>query len=114
MNAVSQLQERARRPRDGRANDATAVEKVYAEAYASTSAPARGQRAGLRRPDHETVHLLQAFPDVREKYRRRFRQVLVDEYQDTNHAQYMLIRELCGSRTTRSGRGRAARADGGR
>ncbi len=44
-----------------------------------------------------TVHLLQAFPpEVREQYRRRFRHVLVDEYQDTNHAQYVLIRELCG------------------
>ena len=43
-----------------------------------------------------TVHLLQAFPAVREAYRRRFRHVLVDEYQDTNHAQYVLIRELCG------------------
>ena len=43
-----------------------------------------------------TVHLLQAFPEVREQYRRRFRHVLVDEYQDTNHAQYALIRELCG------------------
>ena len=42
-----------------------------------------------------TAHLLQAFPDVRETYRRRFRHVLVDEYQDTNHAQYALIRELC-------------------
>ncbi|MGJ9411456.1 UvrD-helicase domain-containing protein [Aeromicrobium sp. CF4.19] len=42
-----------------------------------------------------TVHLFQAFPDVRETYRRRFRHVLVDEYQDTNHAQYALIRELC-------------------
>ncbi len=41
-----------------------------------------------------TVHLLQAFPDVAEHYRRRFRHVLVDEYQDTNHAQYMLVREL--------------------
>jgi DNA helicase-2/ATP-dependent DNA helicase PcrA len=40
------------------------------------------------------VHLLQAFPDVAEHYRRRFRHVLVDEYQDTNHAQYMLVREL--------------------
>ncbi|MDN5724545.1 MAG: UvrD-helicase domain-containing protein [Propionibacteriales bacterium] len=42
-----------------------------------------------------SVHLLQAFSDVREQYRRRFRHVLVDEYQDTNHAQYSLIRELC-------------------
>ncbi|NLT29323.1 MAG: UvrD-helicase domain-containing protein, partial [Propionibacterium sp.] len=44
-----------------------------------------------------TVHLLQAFADVREQYRRRFRHVLVDEYQDTNHAQYALIRELCAA-----------------
>jgi DNA helicase-2/ATP-dependent DNA helicase PcrA len=41
-----------------------------------------------------TVHLLQRFPDVAEHYRRRFRHVLVDEYQDTNHAQYVLVREL--------------------
>ncbi len=41
-----------------------------------------------------TVHLLQAFPQVAEHYRRRFRHVLVDEYQDTNHAQYALVREL--------------------
>ncbi|MEU9252789.1 DNA helicase PcrA [Streptomyces sp. NPDC048270] len=44
-----------------------------------------------------TVHLLQAFPDVAEHYRRRFRHVLVDEYQDTNHAQYTLVRELVGT-----------------
>src|SRR6185437_11344294 len=43
-----------------------------------------------------TVHLLQAFPEVAEKYRKRFRHVLVDEYQDTNHAQYVLVRELVG------------------
>src|SRR6476660_2639127 len=42
-----------------------------------------------------TVHLLQSFPEVRETYRRRFRHVLVDEYQDTNHAQYALIHQLC-------------------
>lgn len=44
-----------------------------------------------------TVHLLQAFPAVAEHYRRRFRHVLVDEYQDTNHAQYVLVRELVGT-----------------
>ncbi len=42
------------------------------------------------------VHLLQAFPAVAEKYRRRFKHVLVDEYQDTNHAQYQLVKELVG------------------
>ena len=43
-----------------------------------------------------TVNILQAFPDVAAHYRRRFRHVLVDEYQDTNHAQYVLVRELVG------------------
>ena len=47
-----------------------------------------------------TVHLLQAFPAVAEHYRRRFRHVLVDEYQDTNHAQYVLVRELVGVSAT--------------
>jgi DNA helicase-2/ATP-dependent DNA helicase PcrA len=46
-----------------------------------------------------TVELLQTFPDVAEYYRRRFRHVLVDEYQDTNHAQYTLVRELVGTGT---------------
>jgi ATP-dependent DNA helicase UvrD/PcrA len=41
-----------------------------------------------------TVFLLQAFPDVARAWRERFRHVLVDEYQDTNHAQYVLVREL--------------------
>ncbi|HEX6195390.1 MAG TPA: DNA helicase PcrA [Jiangellaceae bacterium] len=49
-----------------------------------------------------TVHLLQAFPDVAENYRRRFRHVLVDEYQDTNHAQYVLVRELVGRKERRT------------
>ncbi|MQA12508.1 MAG: DNA helicase PcrA [Pseudonocardiaceae bacterium] len=44
-----------------------------------------------------TVELLQSYPDVAEYYRRRFRHVLVDEYQDTNHAQYVLVRELVGT-----------------
>ena len=42
----------------------------------------------------QTVYLFRAFPQVAEKYQRRFRHILVDEYQDTNHAQYALIREL--------------------
>ena len=42
----------------------------------------------------ETVYLLRAFPEVAANYQRKFRHVLVDEYQDTNHAQYALIREL--------------------
>jgi len=44
----------------------------------------------------QVVHIFRAFPAVADSYRRRFRHVLVDEYQDTNHAQYALVRELTG------------------
>jgi DNA helicase-2/ATP-dependent DNA helicase PcrA len=44
----------------------------------------------------ETVAVLQTYPQIAEYYRRRFRHILVDEYQDTNHAQYVLVRELVG------------------
>lgn len=43
-----------------------------------------------------SVAVLQLFSEVKEKFRRKFKHVLVDEYQDTNHAQYMLIKELVG------------------
>ncbi|MEP7055263.1 MAG: UvrD-helicase domain-containing protein, partial [Actinomycetota bacterium] len=57
-----------------------------------------------------TVNLLQAFPDVAEHYRRRFRHILVDEYQDTNHAQYVLVRELVGRPELRTADGELVRA----
>src|SRR5512139_1060075 len=73
------------------------LEETYAEAYAIYQRRLREANA-LDFDDliMTTVHLFRAFPEVRETYRRRFRHVLVDEYQDTNHAQYALIRELCG------------------
>jgi ATP-dependent DNA helicase UvrD/PcrA len=43
-----------------------------------------------------TVNALELFEDVRERWRRTFRHVLVDEYQDTNHAQYRLLQLLAG------------------
>ena len=42
------------------------------------------------------VNLLELFPDIRERWQGAFRYVLVDEYQDTNHAQYRLLQLLCG------------------
>ena len=44
----------------------------------------------------ETVAVLQRHPQIAQYYRRRFRHIMVDEYQDTNHAQYVLVRELVG------------------
>jgi DNA helicase-2/ATP-dependent DNA helicase PcrA len=72
-------------------------EKTLAEAYRMYQARLREANA-LDFDDiiMTAVHLFQAFPDVAEHYRRRFRHVLVDEYQDTNIAQYTLVRELVG------------------
>ena len=74
------------------------VERQVAEVYRTYQARLR-QANAMDFDDliMTTVDLLQAFPDVAEHYRRRFRHVLVDEYQDTNHAQYTLVRELVGA-----------------
>jgi DNA helicase-2/ATP-dependent DNA helicase PcrA len=73
------------------------IQTTYAECYGEYQRRLRAANA-LDFDDliMTTVNLLQAFPDVAEHYRRRFRHVLVDEYQDTNHAQYVLVRELVG------------------
>jgi DNA helicase-2/ATP-dependent DNA helicase PcrA len=74
------------------------TERTLAEAYALYQD--RLRRANALDFDDlimTTVTLLQLFPEVAEHYRRRFRHVLVDEYQDTNHAQYVLVKELVGS-----------------
>jgi DNA helicase-2/ATP-dependent DNA helicase PcrA len=73
-------------------------EKTLAQAYAMYQSRLREANA-LDFDDliMTTVNLLRAFPDVAEHYRRRFRHVMVDEYQDTNHAQYALVRELVGT-----------------
>ena len=71
--------------------------RIIAEVYAEYQRRLRAANA-LDFDDliGETVAVLQAFPQIAQYYRRRFRHILVDEYQDTNHAQYMLVRELVG------------------
>ena len=83
---------------DAKANAKNHLEEVYSEAFAVYQRKLREANA-LDFDDiiMTSVQLFQSFPEVRESYRRRFRHVLVDEYQDTNHAQYALIRELCGT-----------------
>jgi DNA helicase II / ATP-dependent DNA helicase PcrA len=86
------LQDPDETTRDARNN----LEEAYAAAY--TAYQRRLREANALDFDDlimMTVHLFQQFPEVRESYRRRFRHVLVDEYQDTNHAQYALIHQLC-------------------
>ncbi len=80
-----------------RVTEGSHQDRMLAEAYASYQRRLR-QANALDFDDiiMMTVNILQAFPDVAEHYRRRFRHVMVDEYQDTNHAQYTLVKELVG------------------
>ncbi|MCR2828466.1 ATP-dependent helicase, partial [Microbacterium sp. zg.Y909] len=77
------------------ANMSDPAERVFVEVFADYEKSLR--RANAFDFDDliaQTVYLFRAFPHVADVYRRRFRHILVDEYQDTNHAQYSLIREL--------------------
>ncbi|MBB6471899.1 DNA helicase PcrA [Sphaerisporangium rubeum] len=88
----------------------THLERTLAEAYRTYQQ--RLTEAGAMDFDDLimlTVTLFQIFPDVAEHYRRRFRHVLVDEYQDTNHAQYILVRELVGVPEVRTADGDVVR-----
>ena len=90
----------------------THLERTLAEAY--TLYQQRLHEAGALDFDDlimTTVNLLQAFPLVAEHYRRRFRHILVDEYQDTNHAQYVLVREIAGRATPYTADGEPVRAE---
>jgi DNA helicase-2/ATP-dependent DNA helicase PcrA len=91
-NAKNELQD----PDDAAKDARNVQEETYAAAYRLYQERLR-QANALDFDDllMTTVHLFRAFPAVRENWRRRFRHVLVDEYQDTNHAQYALIHELC-------------------
>ncbi len=97
-NQVSDLKNELLDWESAKAKATSVVEQQVAEVYAAYQARLREANA-LDFDDliMTTVDLLQAFPDVAEHYRRRFRHVLVDEYQDTNHAQYTLVRELVGA-----------------
>ena len=75
-----------------------AFEQVVADVYSIYQQ--RLQRANAMDFDDlilKTVEVLQRFPEAKARFRSRFRHVLVDEYQDTNHAQYILVKELVGN-----------------
>ncbi|MBP5802561.1 UvrD-helicase domain-containing protein [Microbacterium maritypicum] len=77
------------------ANMSDPAERVFVEVFADYQRQL--QKANAFDFDDligQTVYLFRAFPQVADTYRRRFRHILVDEYQDTNHAQYSLIHEL--------------------
>ena len=73
------------------------VSRIVADAYVEYDKRMRASNA-LDFDDliMRTVDLLRENPLIAEHYHRRFRHILVDEYQDTNHAQYVLVRALVG------------------
>ena len=92
---ISNLKNELLGPDDAAERATNEFERKVAEVYALYQARLRSANAfDFDDLIMETVALLQRLPDVAEYYRRRFRHVLVDEYQDTNHAQYVLVREL--------------------
>ncbi|HET9874198.1 MAG TPA: DNA helicase PcrA [Mycobacterium sp.] len=99
-NAISNLKNELIDPDralDDLSEDSDDLARVVAAVYAEYQRRLRSANA-LDFDDliGETVGILQAFPQIAQHYRRRFRHILVDEYQDTNHAQYVLVRELAG------------------
>jgi DNA helicase-2/ATP-dependent DNA helicase PcrA len=92
---ISNLKNELVTPEAWASSATTAPERVLADVYARYQERLRAAHS-LDFDDliMTAVRLLQDHPDVAAGYRRRFRHVLVDEYQDTNHAQYVLVREL--------------------
>ncbi len=92
---ISNLKNELISPDDAQARAATEHERRICEVYAVYQERLRQANAfDFDDLIMETVSLLDRMPAVAEYYRRRFRHVLVDEYQDTNHAQYELVRQL--------------------
>ena len=101
--AISNLKNELVSPQDA----ATEAEKTRNEFEVVVAKVYADYQAQLRRANAvdfddligEVVGIFQRHPEVAEHYRRRFRHVLIDEYQDTNHAQYMLVSTLVGKPT---------------
>ncbi|MBV7293087.1 UvrD-helicase domain-containing protein [Corynebacterium sp. TAE3-ERU16] len=99
-NAISNLKNELIDPSDAAAQASRSADRfgmTVAEVYAEYQTRLRRSNAvDFDDLIGEVVGLLVSHPDVAEHYRRRFRHVLIDEYQDTNHAQYRLVAELVG------------------
>lgn len=100
-NAISNLKNELVDPESAAAN-AQAVRNPFditiAEVYADYQRRLRAANAvDFDDLIGEVVRIFQQHPQVVDHYRRRFRHVLIDEYQDTNHAQYVLVATLVGS-----------------
>ena len=97
LNKISGLKNELIDPDAFRSQATNDTEMTLADVYSAYQTRlARAQAVDFDDIIGHTVALMVGFPDVAEHYRRRFRHILVDEYQDTNHAQYRLVSELVG------------------
>lgn len=100
-SAISHLKNELRTPDDARADaeeDKNPFNETVAKIYAEYQKRLRASNAvDFDDLIGEVVRIFREYPEVALYYRRRFRHVLVDEYQDTNHAQYVLVSTLVGS-----------------
>ncbi|MBR0303633.1 MAG: UvrD-helicase domain-containing protein, partial [Clostridia bacterium] len=98
MNAISAQKDKLITPEDSAANAGQdAYFKVVAKVYALYQERLRS--SGLLDFDDiimQTVRLFEEFPDVLDSVQKRFRYISVDEYQDTNHAQFRLVTLIAG------------------
>ncbi|MDO5513027.1 DNA helicase PcrA [Corynebacterium sp.] len=100
-NAISNLKNELIGP-ESAAADAEAVRNPFDITVAQVYADYQRRLRAANAVDFddligEVVRIFQQHPQVVDHYRRRFRHVLIDEYQDTNHAQYMLVATLVGT-----------------
>ncbi len=98
QSAISNAKNELLSPQDYLKAASNQFEQVVADVY--TIYQGRLMRANAMDFDDlilKTVEVLQRFPEAKARFRSRFRHVLIDEYQDTNHAQYILVKELVGA-----------------
>ncbi len=97
LSAIGRLKDQMIGPDDAMKDASDVRAKLIAQVYAGYAKRLRS--AGAMDFDdliYQTVRLFQDNPDVLERYRRRWRYILVDEYQDTSVAQFLLVSLLAG------------------
>lgn len=95
---ISKAKSELQTPDDIRASASYPMQRTMADIYAKYET-LRKQAGALDFDDllHEAVRLLREAPEVRKKYQQQFRYICIDEYQDTNAAQYTLVKSLVNS-----------------
>jgi DNA helicase-2/ATP-dependent DNA helicase PcrA len=95
LNKISAAKNLLQGPSEMKAKATNFIDEVAAQVYAKYQHKLR-TNSSLDFDDllMKTVHLFEQVPEVKEYYQRKFQYIHVDEYQDTNHVQYILVKLL--------------------